>query len=149
MSLAREVTCLPGIGPGHEAGARGLQDRNQPRPSEERVRVLNRSALIVRPREPYVRWATSRDAGSARFAERIASHVSVYLLDENPRGDAETPPLRHYFKAIFERELAAWDRGEDGWPENRDLAMFHEWFEVTGQSMVLDLGRGRIEAEEY
>jgi len=113
------------------------------------LKLLNRSALIVRAKEPYVRWATSLDPETARLVKYIDSHVSVYLLDENLRGDAETPPLKNYYKAIFEHELAAWDKLETRWPKKRDLATFLEWFDVTGQSMVFDLGRDEIEGEEF
>jgi len=113
------------------------------------MRLLNRCALVVRAREPFIRWVCTRDAEAAKLEKHIVGHVYVYLLDENLRGDAETPSLKNYYKAIFEHELAAWDKLETRWPKKRDLATFLEWFDVAGQSMVFDLGRDEIEGEEF
>jgi len=113
------------------------------------MKLLDRSALIVRPREPYLRWAASLDAVAANAASELASNTSVYLVDEDREGAAETPPIEDHFAEIFVSELAAWSTDESQWPKKRDLAMFLKWFDVTGLSMVFDLGRDEIEGEEF
>jgi hypothetical protein len=44
-----------------------------------------------------------------------------------------------YFREVFEQELERWYADETAWPQRRDLATFHEWFEVQAESEVIDL----------
>jgi hypothetical protein len=37
---------------------------------------------------------------------------------------------------------------KNGWPAKRDFGTFRKWFEVTGESMVVDLGHSELQAEE-
>jgi hypothetical protein len=72
----------------------------------------------------------------------------VYLVPEDPTGQAETPPLDSFVAEIFQQELEAWCTGKSRWPSKRDLRAFRSWFEVTGESIVIDLGRGPITRED-
>lgn len=109
---------------------------------------MNRAALIVRPKEPYLRWAASLDDEGADDAEFFRNRVAVYLVAEDPREQAETAPLENYYERIFEMELEAWYLDENKWPESRDLQTFLEWFDVTGESLIVDLESSRLRAEE-
>ena len=111
-------------------------------------RSINRAALVVRPRQPYLDWAASVDAEAPEHAKALLNRVSVYLVGEDPKEEAETAPLENYFEEIFELELAAWYTDEDQWPKPRTLALFHEWFEAVGESVVTDLEAGPIRAEK-
>jgi hypothetical protein len=112
------------------------------------MKILNRAAFIVRPRDGYLRWAASLDADAYPLIKHLQQRVSVYLVPENARGDAETPPLEDYFEQILDMELEAWSRDESQWPKDLDFATFKEWFDVDGESMVIDLADDRLEAEE-
>ncbi len=114
----------------------------------EAVRTINRSALVVRPRQRFLRWAASLDAKAAGHAKALESRVAIYLVPEDPNGEGESPPLEEYFEGIFARELEAWSTDEWQWPIRRDLATFREWFDVTAESMVVDLGTGPVRVEE-
>ncbi|HAZ07635.1 MAG TPA: hypothetical protein DCZ01_03715 [Elusimicrobia bacterium] len=111
-------------------------------------RSINRAALVVRPRQPYLDWAASVDAEAPEHAKDLHKRVSVYLLGEDPKEEDETAPLENYFEEIFELELSAWYTDEDLWPKPRTLALFHEWFEAVGESVVTDLEPGPIRAEK-
>ena len=110
--------------------------------------TINRSAFILRPREPYLRWAAGLDEDAPAAAEALRGRSTVYLVPEDPEGEAETPPLEEYFEDLFELELAAWSEDEPRWPERRDLETFLEWFDVQGQSVVMDLGEDDIVVED-
>jgi len=112
------------------------------------MRVVNRSAFVVRPRVPYVRWAASLETDASGDAESLGSEVAIYLVPEEPTGTHETPPIHDFFEEIFDAELEAWCTDESLWPANRNLAMFLDWFDVTGQSIITDFGEGLIETEE-
>ena len=85
------------------------------------MEMLNRSAVIVKPRQPYLEWTRRDDTeGLAESVfETLRKEPTIYLLPEY----------------------------EASWPKNRTLEMFREWFEVQMSSIVEDLYLG--EALEY
>jgi len=113
------------------------------------MRILSRAALVLRYREPFLRWAAGIEAKAPAHAAGLRDDVSVYLVPEDPLEEQETPPLTDFFVEVFEHELEDWCTDEALWPAQRDFETFQAWFEVTGQSIVLDLGRGAIRGEEY
>ena len=46
------------------------------------MQAVTRSALLIRPKEPYVTWAASIDEESKDLAEVLPSETSVYLIAE-------------------------------------------------------------------
>lgn len=111
------------------------------------ARCINRAAIVVRPRQPYLDWAAGLDEDAPQHAKGLEKRVSIYLVAEDPAGKEETAPLEDYYEEIFETELAAWWTSENDWPETRTFKMFHEWFEVVGESVVTDLESTLIEVE--
>lgn len=112
------------------------------------MRSLNRAALIVRFKEPYIRWAAGLDPDDTDIADDLRRHTSVYLVPEDPLDVQETAPLADFFGAVFDLELEAWCIDDSLWPPVRDLDTFLEWFEVVGESVVVDLGREPLRSEE-
>lgn len=112
------------------------------------IKTINRSAFIIRPKEPYLRWAAGVDGAAAADTHVLRGRTSVYLVPEDPDGAEETPPLADYFEDIFTSELLAWCRDSTAWPRERNLEMFRDWFEVSGQSVVVDLRGGRLKHEK-
>lgn len=107
-------------------------------------KLLRRSAFLVRPKAPFVRWANSLDAAGPQFTEAMRRETEVYLvpdLENDPRG---TRVLQMVYPAIFEYELDAWHTDPKDWPEVRDLATFREWFDVEFVEMVTDLDEGEL-----
>lgn len=104
--------------------------------------TVNRSALVVRPRERYFEWASSVDEGAAETVNvlREAGWASVYLVDQDPHERRESAPLEGYFEEIFDRELNGWHRDPEAWPQVRTFDVFTDWFEVYATSVVTDLG---------
>lgn len=113
------------------------------------ARWINRAALIVRPRQPYLDWAASLDEEAPELSRELVKRVSVYLVGEDPKEQAETAPLENYFERIFEMEFEAWSQDEQQWPPTPwTLAMFHEWFEAVGESLIVDLESSPIKTEK-
>mgnify|MGYP001316449881 CR=1 FL=1 len=112
------------------------------------MRLLDRWAVLIRYREPYLRWAASLDEKAPAHAASLTGHTSVYLVPEDLSEDEASFPLKDCFKTIFEEELESWCRDEALWPERRDLRTFKAWFEVTVQSIVTDLADGPIRIED-
>lgn len=112
------------------------------------MRTVNRSALIVRPREPYQQWVSGLNDGSADMTESIREECSVYLVSPDPREEEESAPIDLYYKRIFALELEAWHTDPSQWPPVRDYPTFKQWFDVEAQSIVADLESSRLLTEE-
>ena len=113
---------------------------------------INRSAIVVRYKQPYVDWAN-------RLPDR-APEEPVYNLEsfKENGGIFLVPPfevpeeMERYVQEmkpeIFEFELTAWSTDEDLWPLKRDAAAFDEWFDLEIREEVIDTIEEPIEREE-
>lgn len=111
------------------------------------ARWINRAALVVRPGKPFLDWAASLDEEAPEHAKDLEKRVSIYLVAEDPDEKEETAPLENYWRHIFEEQLAGWSQDENEWPKNLSLEMFKQWFELAGESVVVDLESGPIKHE--
>lgn len=111
-------------------------------------RWINRTALVVRPGKPFLDWAAGLDDESPEQAQDLAKRASVYLVAEDPDEQEESASIENYWRGIFEEQLAGWSENEDEWPKNLSLEMFKQWFEVTAESVVVDLESGPIRHED-
>ena len=103
--------------------------------------TLNRSAVVLRPKQPYLDWTRRDDAEGLADAvfETLAREPTVYLVPDWEEPDEEREILREFWPALFEAMLSGWVTDEELWPEGRSLEMFHEWFEVQTFAMVQDV----------
>ncbi len=113
------------------------------------MKLLNRSALVVRPREPFLRWAGGVFADGPEDADELRDTISIYLVSQDPDEEQESAALEDFFAEIFENELLSWCTDEARWPKPRDFALFQAWFDVTAQSIVHDLAPGPVQAEMF
>ncbi len=112
--------------------------------------MINRAALILRYKEPFVKWINESDPivkdPNIGFAEANRDKI-VYLLDVQEADNLEKwLSLNH--AALFESELEGWYTDETLWPKNRDLKLFKKWFEVECHTMLVDTGTGPIYDDE-
>ena len=103
------------------------------------VDEINRSILLVRPRQPYLDWADSLPNPTPVTLEDLREDCSAYLLAEIVDPGDELAVLQNHYAAIFEHELAGWVTEEGLWPHRRTLSMFTEWFDLEFHGMVFDL----------
>lgn len=115
-----------------------------------RIRQVKRTALVIKPKGPYIEWANSLEEGGVKLGEDFEPEHRIYLVEEvtGYEVDVEAMVAPHH-EFIFAEELNAWHRLEHDWPAQRDLATFLEWFEVEYHSVVIDLVRGRVKTEPY
>lgn len=108
------------------------------------MKLLNRSAFVVLPRQPFADWTNSLDVDADGLhqvltLEEQRREGTVYLIDEvSNEADFEIA-LQGSWKTIFQNELSAWDEIGDFWPTSLSFQLFQEWFEVSHQIMALDL----------
>jgi len=108
--------------------------------------MLNRSVLIVRPKQPYLDWAAGLDnTGLVPDAE---GEQTVYLVPEIEDDEHADRVLRRVYAVIFERELFGWHTDETAWPKNRTFSMFRKWFKIEMHSVVEDICDFRLVDDE-
>ena len=100
------------------------------------MQTINRTALLVRNKQPYFDWAASIDGEAADHLELLKGETSVYLVASAPDGGVV---VTDYAPQIFEEELQAWCRDSDAWPAERDYPTFMRWFDVQIQPLIFDL----------
>ena len=111
--------------------------------------ALNRNALIVRRKKPFIDWANSlEDRGPELNLDDPQFEHTIYLVDQLSDYLDPGPALRKHCTSIFEQELALWHRDPHDWPSKRDLRAFNEWFDVKLHSLVVDLAEIAFESEE-
>jgi RES domain-containing protein len=108
---------------------------------------VNRAAIVVRPRKPYLDWASSTDEDAGEQAEMLEHNCTVYLVPEVAMLDELDRWLRKNCRRIFERELWVWSRDADTWPKDRSHKAFRAWFSVDAGEVVIDFGREPIKTE--
>lgn len=100
--------------------------------------MLNRSSVIVRPKQPFLDWATTYD-GSGITSQDVGHEQTVYLIPEYLNDLDAHQVLKRVYATIFEMELEGWCLDDEKWPSIRTLGVFLEWFTVEFHSMVIDL----------
>lgn len=99
--------------------------------------MLNRAALIVRPKQPYLDWAAALEEDGVH--PDPAGEQTVYLIPE-PEDDADAERiLQEVYPHVFENELDGWWTDEDAWPAQRTFEVFSEWFSVEIHTIIVDL----------
>lgn len=100
--------------------------------------TINRSVVIVRPKQPYLDWAAALPDASDVTPDSVGEQT-VYLVPSVECFENTDELLDEFYEEIFNEELMGWHRVEADWPANRDLKMFKEWFSIEIHSLVHDL----------
>ena len=112
--------------------------------------AINRTALTVIPKQPYIDWAnTLDDTGPKLDINDPHYECTVYLIDEVIDDARLARALRRHYPQIFEQELVAWHRLEKDWPPKRDYRTFKQWFDVKVSTVVFDFSRYQIVHEGF
>jgi hypothetical protein len=112
------------------------------------MRIVNRIAVIIRPRTPYYDWANGFDDGGPKMdpADPEMSCTAFLMPECDGSADARQYVLDHY-AAIFREMLASWMLNSDTWPVI-DMKTFRRWFDFEIHEPVFDLTDDDIIAED-
>ena len=111
--------------------------------------VINRSAVIVMPAEPFLKWLQQVDPTSGELNPRRLETGAYDLFA--PPYDTEEEAFTHLEEVcaeIFEKQLDGWYRVASSWPVNRTFDIFKRWFEYRFHSMLVDLCEDPLEHDE-
>jgi len=113
------------------------------------MRTLNRAAVMVVPKQPFLDWLRDVDPSNQDLTmEEVCADPSIYLLPECDLEDELLARLTQVSEEIFEQELAGWDRVEESWPKDRSFQVFQRWFGYSIHWMVIDLADERLVREK-
>ncbi len=109
------------------------------------MELLNRIAIVVQPKEPYLAWARSLEKDSPIDSVTPGELSSLYLAEEPENDDEFDSIIEKHSKKIFAEKLEMWWRNKKVWPKKRTYAMFLQWFNVRVVDAVYDLKQSLVE----
>lgn len=111
--------------------------------------VVNRSLVIIKPKQPYVDWVMGLPGPLVLDRDEITDDLTTILIPEVDNQAAADDYIRQMYHHLFEIELAAWHTDPQAWPQPRDYEMFVTWFDLELHMLVLDSLEDAIEKEPY
>lgn len=106
------------------------------------MKLLNRSALSVRPTRHFVEWINALEPTMGDDDLTLADvdrESTVYLIPEMDTPEALEVFVRERYLEILETELRAWEEDERQWPEALDWALFQRFLQVEHSYLAIDL----------
>ncbi len=113
--------------------------------------MLNRAALILRYRQPFVDWINAVDPSPASHTLTLAEvneEHTVYLVEVEDENELERWLVRHHAE-LFENELSGWYTDPALWPRDRSLAKLRGWCSFEFHTVVVDTGASPLQDDEF
>lgn len=105
------------------------------------MKMLNRSAISIQLRQPFVDWINSLDeSGDEQVTlDEVNLEATTYLIPEleDEQGLEELIDERYF--ELLENELFSWEDDQNLWPGDMDRALFDEFLDIKLSFMVFDL----------
>jgi hypothetical protein len=104
------------------------------------MRTLNRTAIMVIPKQPLLDWLRSVDpTGDDLTLDDLRREPTIYLLAEAESDPETLRRLALVCDQIFEAELEAWYHAPEERPADRGMNTFGKWFTYSFHSVVVDM----------
>jgi hypothetical protein len=97
------------------------------------------SAIVLRPREPFLAWARAHIDPRSPVDEQELRSSAVVITPELLRPELQEEWLRQNHDELFAHQLAAWTKDEATWPADRSLDVLRAWFKVEFVPAVNDM----------
>lgn len=102
--------------------------------------TLNRSAIIVKAKQPFLDWLHAADPTSRKLTLLdVTQEPTIYLIPECDTAEDVAKVLHEFCEEIFDDQLAGWYREPETWPRDRSYDVFCQWFDYQHHSMLVDL----------
>ena len=102
--------------------------------------MLNRSAVVVKPKQPFLDWLHNADPTSGGITlDEVGLEPTIYRIPECDSGDDVGEVLQELCEEIFVERLDGWFKDERTWPTDRTYKVFCAWLDVEYHSMLIDL----------
>ena len=103
---------------------------------------IHRSAIIVKPKQPFFDWLKTID-NEDDFSD-LRDETDVYLIPDFDSVDQAENWLKKNFDLIFCDQMNHWYTDEDIWTPNRTIKKFRDWFDYSLHTMIWDTIDGPI-----
>ncbi|QEM80584.1 hypothetical protein [Halomonas binhaiensis] len=106
------------------------------------MKLLNRSALSVRPTQHFVDWINALEptvGDDDLTLGDVDRESTIYLIPEMDTPEALEEYVRERYLEVLENELRAWEEDERQWPETLDWALFQRFLQVEHSYLAIDL----------
>jgi len=113
--------------------------------------MLNRAALILRYKQPFVHWINAADPSPSSHTLTLAEvnqEHTVYLVEVEDEDELSRWLARHH-EELFDEELKGWYTDPALWPRDRSLKMLKEWCSLELHTEVVDTGESPLEDDEF
>ncbi len=112
--------------------------------------VTNRAAILVRPKEPFARWASGVSRGAHEVTvEELRKESTVFMVESIDSQEDGEGVIRRNSEEIFEFLLWECCTEKELWPSPRDWETFREWVDASAYGLVLDLLHDGIKSEKF
>lgn len=115
------------------------------------MRVLNRTAISISGKQPFIDWTRRHDADvntGMLTVVRAKPYGTAILLPPFELEEDVQEWIEDNAEWLFEFQLSEWTQEQSTWPQTRDLKTFREWFRVDIHATVVDEGEDDLESEE-
>lgn len=112
--------------------------------------MINRAAVLVRLRAPFVDWINQADQADKRpqiTLQEANEDRTIYLIEED-EADCLEEWIALNFEQIFTYELEDWQTDMEKWPQKRTREMFDAWCEIECHTVIVDTVGGDIIDDE-
>ena len=111
--------------------------------------MLNRAALILRYKQPFVDWINAVDPSPTHTLSlaEVNEERTVYLVEVEDEEELAGWLARHH-QELFEEELNGWYTDSALWPRDRSLKVLRQWCSFELHSVVVDTGSSALEDDE-
>ncbi len=110
--------------------------------------MVNRCAIVLTAKAPFIQWANALDAKGPRYEECwVDEGPPIYLGPDANSLDDVNRFIRRNFGFFFEEELVGWCTDETLWPQKRTYRVFTEWFAIRIHTVVIDMVDAPLETE--
>src|ERR1043166_2067619 len=95
--------------------------------------TINRSALILRPKQPFLEWRNTIEAKEGRQSYTLDEFwidPKLYLVPGFKDKKHVESTVFEEFDLYFIDQLVGCMTVEDEWPKHRTLETFKEWFDI-------------------
>jgi hypothetical protein len=108
--------------------------------------MLNRAALILRYKQPFVDWINAADPSPTSHTLTLAEvnqEHTVYLVEVEDEDELAEWLARHHEELRARAERV--DTDPTLWPRDRSLRMLKEWCSIELHTVVVDTGDSQLE----
>lgn len=110
------------------------------------MKMLNRSAISVKLKQPFVDWINSLgdETDELLTLADVNQESTCYLVPELEEDEDLERLIEEHYLDILENELFSWAEDTGEWPELLDRDLFDQFIRLEPAFMVFDLDESAL-----